>query len=83
MPIEQFAVVGHSVGAAIVAAWIHDYAPRLRAAVLATPAFRIRLYLPLGDPVASDGAEAAHHEIRAELREGSGADPRSGAADPS
>jgi alpha-beta hydrolase superfamily lysophospholipase/SAM-dependent methyltransferase len=47
VPIEQIAVVGHSVGAAIVAAWIHDYAPRLRAAVLATPAFRIRLYLPL------------------------------------
>jgi len=50
VPIEQFAVVGHSVGAAIVAAWIHDYAPRLRAAVLATPAFRIRLYLPLAIP---------------------------------
>jgi len=47
VPIDQIAVVGHSVGAAIVAAWIHDYAPRLRAAVLATPAFRIRLYLPL------------------------------------
>src|SRR6185436_15144148 len=50
VPMEQFAVVGHSVGAAIVAAWIHDYAPRLRAAVLATPAFRIRLYLPLAIP---------------------------------
>ena len=50
VPMEQIAVVGHSVGAAIVAAWIHDYAPRLRAAVLATPAFRIRLYLPLAIP---------------------------------
>jgi alpha-beta hydrolase superfamily lysophospholipase/SAM-dependent methyltransferase len=50
VPIDQIAVVGHSVGAAIVAAWIHDYAPRLRAAVLATPAFRIRLYLPLAIP---------------------------------
>jgi alpha-beta hydrolase superfamily lysophospholipase len=50
LPIEQMAVVGHSVGAAIVAAWIHDYAPRLRAAVLATPAFRIRLYLPFAIP---------------------------------
>lgn len=47
VPIDQIAVVGQSVGAAIVATWIHDYAPRLRAAVLATPAFRIRLYLPL------------------------------------
>jgi alpha-beta hydrolase superfamily lysophospholipase len=47
VPMEQIAVVGHSVGAAIVAAWIHDYAPRVRAAVLATPAFRIKLYVPL------------------------------------
>ena len=50
VPMEEIAVVGHSVGAAIAAAWIHDYAPRLRAAVLATPAFRIRLYLPLAIP---------------------------------
>jgi alpha-beta hydrolase superfamily lysophospholipase/SAM-dependent methyltransferase len=46
VPMDQIAVVGHSVGAAIVAAWLHDYAPCVRAAVLATPAFRIRLYLP-------------------------------------
>ena len=50
VPIEQIAVLGHSVGAAVVAAWIHDYAPRVRAAVLATPAFRIRLYLPFAIP---------------------------------
>ncbi|HEY3042381.1 MAG TPA: alpha/beta hydrolase, partial [Vicinamibacterales bacterium] len=37
VPMDQIAVVGHSVGAAVVAAWIHDYAPRVRAAVLATP----------------------------------------------
>jgi alpha-beta hydrolase superfamily lysophospholipase/SAM-dependent methyltransferase len=49
--MEDIAVVGHSVGAAIVAAWIHDYAPRLRAAVLAAPAFRIRLYLPFAVPL--------------------------------
>jgi alpha-beta hydrolase superfamily lysophospholipase/SAM-dependent methyltransferase len=48
--IEDVAVVGHSVGAAVVAAWVHDYAPRVRAAVLATPAFRIRLYVPLAIP---------------------------------
>jgi len=50
VPMDQIAIVGHSVGAAIVAAWIHDYAPCVRAAVLATPAFRIRLYLPLAIP---------------------------------
>jgi hypothetical protein len=48
--MDRIAVVGHSVGAAIVATWLHDYAPRIRAAVLATPAFRIRLYLPLAIP---------------------------------
>jgi alpha-beta hydrolase superfamily lysophospholipase len=51
VPAHQVAVVGHSVGAAIVAAWIHDYAPPLRAAVLATPAFRIRLYVPFAIPL--------------------------------
>ncbi len=51
VPIDRIAVVGHSVGAAVVAAWIHDYAPRIRAAVLATPAFRIRLYVPMAIPV--------------------------------
>ena len=50
VPMEQIAVVGHSVGAAVATAWIHDYAPRVRAAVLATPAFRIRLYVPLAIP---------------------------------
>jgi len=50
VPMDQIAVVGHSVGAAILAAWLHDYAPRVRAAVLATPAFRIRLYVPLAIP---------------------------------
>ena len=45
--MEGIAVIGHSVGPVTVAAWIHDYAPRIRGAVLATPAFRIRLYIPL------------------------------------
>jgi len=51
VPVDQIAVVGHSVGAAIVATWIHDFSPRVRAAVLATPAFRIRLFLPLAIPL--------------------------------
>ena len=50
IPIENMAVLGHSVGAALVAAWVHDYAPRIRAMVLGTPAFRIRLYIPLAIP---------------------------------
>lgn len=48
--IEDMAIVGHSVGAAVAAAWVHDFAPRVRALVLATPAFRIRLYVPFAIP---------------------------------
>lgn len=43
---EDMAVVAQSLGAVVLAAWAHDYAPRLRAMVLASPAFRIKLYLP-------------------------------------
>lgn len=48
--LENFALVAHSVGAVIAAAWIHDYAPPIRALVLATPAFRVKLYVPLAIP---------------------------------
>ncbi|HEV3198358.1 MAG TPA: bifunctional alpha/beta hydrolase/class I SAM-dependent methyltransferase [Bryobacteraceae bacterium] len=44
--IGNVAVVAHSVGAVIAAAWVHDYAPRIRALVLASPAFRVKLYVP-------------------------------------
>jgi alpha-beta hydrolase superfamily lysophospholipase len=44
--IEDIAVVAQSVGAVLVAAWVHDYAPRIRAMVLASPAFKVKLYVP-------------------------------------
>ena len=44
-------VMGHSVGAVIAAAWVHDYAPPVRAMILATPAFRVKLYVPLAVPL--------------------------------
>ncbi len=50
VPLENTALVAHSVGAVVAAAWVHDYAPRLRALVLATPAFRVKLYVPLAVP---------------------------------
>lgn len=43
---ENMAVVAQSVGAVLVAAWAHDYAPRIRAMVLASPAFKVKLYVP-------------------------------------
>ncbi|MEP6955834.1 MAG: alpha/beta fold hydrolase, partial [Chthoniobacterales bacterium] len=48
--MEGMIVLAHSMGAVSVAAWVHDYAPPLRAMVLATAAFRVRLYVPLALP---------------------------------
>jgi alpha-beta hydrolase superfamily lysophospholipase/SAM-dependent methyltransferase len=47
---QNVIVLAHSVGAVSVAAWVHDYAPPIRAMILATPAFRVRLYVPLAIP---------------------------------
>jgi alpha-beta hydrolase superfamily lysophospholipase/SAM-dependent methyltransferase len=44
--LEDMVVVGHSVGAVTVAAWVHDYAPPIRGMVLVTPALRVKLYVP-------------------------------------
>jgi alpha-beta hydrolase superfamily lysophospholipase len=46
MPLRDMVVLGHSVGAITVAAWVHDYGPPIRAMVLVTPALRVRLYIP-------------------------------------
>ena len=48
--LENFGVVGQSVGAVLAATWVHDYAPPVRAMVIATPALRIKLYVPLAIP---------------------------------
>ncbi|PSS59243.1 bifunctional alpha/beta hydrolase/class I SAM-dependent methyltransferase [Pseudomonas sp. BBP2017] len=47
---ENIAVIAQSVGAVIAATWVHDYAPRIRALVLASPAFKVKLYVPLARP---------------------------------
>jgi alpha-beta hydrolase superfamily lysophospholipase/SAM-dependent methyltransferase len=47
---EDLAVISHSVGAVIAAAWAHDFGPPIRALVLAAPAFRVKLYVPLAIP---------------------------------
>ncbi|WP_058971296.1 bifunctional alpha/beta hydrolase/class I SAM-dependent methyltransferase [Pseudomonas syringae] len=43
---ENMAVIAQSVGAVIAATWAHDYAPKIRALVLASPAFKVKLYIP-------------------------------------
>jgi alpha-beta hydrolase superfamily lysophospholipase/SAM-dependent methyltransferase len=49
--LQDMIVLAHSVGAVTVAAWVHDYAPPLRGLILATPAFRVKLYVPLAVPL--------------------------------
>jgi alpha-beta hydrolase superfamily lysophospholipase len=51
IPVENMIVMAHSVGAVTVAAWVHDFAPPIRGMILATPAFRVKLYLPLAIPL--------------------------------
>ncbi len=34
----------------MVATWVHDYAPAIRGLVLASPAFKVKLYVPLARP---------------------------------
>lgn len=43
---EDIVVIAQSVGAVLVSAWVHDYAPRIRGMVLASPAFKVKLYVP-------------------------------------
>ena len=43
---EEIAVIAQSVGAVLAATWVHDYAPNIRALILASPAFKVKLYVP-------------------------------------
>jgi len=46
-PVANIGVIAQSVGAVLVATWLHDYAPKVRCAVLASPAFKVKLYVPM------------------------------------
>lgn len=48
--MEDVVVVAQSVGAVLVATWAHDYAPTIRGLVLASPAFKVKLYVPFARP---------------------------------
>lgn len=47
---ENIAIIAQSVGAVLAAAWVHDYAPPIRALILASPAFKVKLYVPFAVP---------------------------------
>ncbi|MBS9778250.1 MAG: bifunctional alpha/beta hydrolase/class I SAM-dependent methyltransferase [Gammaproteobacteria bacterium] len=44
--IKNIVVIAQSVSAVLVSTWLHDYAPKICCAVLATPAFSVKLYVP-------------------------------------
>ncbi|WP_152224135.1 bifunctional alpha/beta hydrolase/class I SAM-dependent methyltransferase [Pseudomonas sp. SCB32] len=48
--VSDMAVVAQSVGAVLVSTWVHDYAPPIRSLVLASPAFKVKLYVPFARP---------------------------------
>ena len=48
--LENMIVLAHSLAAVTVGAWVHDYAPPIRALILATAAFEVKLYIPLAIP---------------------------------
>lgn len=39
-------VIAQSVGAVLISTWVHDYAPDIRGMTLASPAFKVKLYVP-------------------------------------
>jgi alpha-beta hydrolase superfamily lysophospholipase len=47
---EDMIVLAHSLAAVSVTAWVHDYAPPIRALILATAAFQVKLYVPFAIP---------------------------------
>ena len=44
--VGDIAVIAQSMAAVLVAAWVHDFAPRVRSIVLTAPAFGVKLYVP-------------------------------------
>jgi len=46
VPERDIHVVAQSVGAVLIATWAHDYAPKVRGLTLASPAFKVKLYVP-------------------------------------
>ncbi|MEO8128247.1 MAG: bifunctional alpha/beta hydrolase/class I SAM-dependent methyltransferase [Bryobacteraceae bacterium] len=46
IPLENAGILAVSVGAVVVSAWVHDYAPPIRVLVLGSPALRVKLYVP-------------------------------------
>jgi alpha-beta hydrolase superfamily lysophospholipase len=50
LALQGVAVIAQSVGAVLAATWVHDYAPDIRSLTLASPAFKVKLYVPFAVP---------------------------------
>ncbi|PLQ00371.1 bifunctional alpha/beta hydrolase/class I SAM-dependent methyltransferase [Cupriavidus pauculus] len=48
--VRDMAVVAQSVGAVLATTWVHDYAPPIRCLIAASPAFKVKLYVPFARP---------------------------------
>ncbi len=48
--VGDVVIVAQSVGAVLASTWAHDYAPKIRGLVLASPAFKVKLYVPFARP---------------------------------
>lgn len=48
--VQDMAVVAQSVGAVLATTWVHDYASPIRCLVVASPAFKVKLYVPFARP---------------------------------
>ncbi len=48
--VADIVVIAQSVGAVLASTWAHDYAPKIRGLVLASPAFKVKLYVPFARP---------------------------------
>ena len=44
--LDDIVVIAQSVGAVLVSTWVHDFAPKIRGMILASPAFKVKLYVP-------------------------------------
>ena len=44
--IQDVYVIAQSVGAVLISTWVHDHAPQIRGMTLASPAFKVKLYVP-------------------------------------
>ena len=87
IPTRDTAVVASSLGAVVATAWVHDYAPPVRALVLAAAAFGVKLYVPLAIPVlrAKEKVRPGGHVksfVRPSMLSGDAAEQRAYADDP-